>query len=199
MLDEGVAGLMLRSRPYLIHEAQPFVAKLAVAIGRILDLPAQQLDEIHFCGLLHDIGELTLPQRILCSSTRLSRQELDIVRTHCQAGADLLKDLGYPSPVVRVALEHHERLDGSGYPLGLGGDEICLEAKIVAVADVAEAMTADRPYRPSLGLDATLEELASGRGTRYDPEVVDACTALLSGPDFVRQWHKVKRSDVWLH
>lgn len=199
MLDEAVSALMRRSRPYMIHEAQPFVAKLAVEIGRMLDLPARHLDEIRLCGLLHDIGQLTVPQRILHSPTRLSRQELDIVRRHCKAGCDLLKDLGYPAPVARVALEHHERLDGSGYPQGLRGDEICLEARIVAVADVAEAMTADRPYRPTPGLDAALEELSESRGVLYDREVVDACTDLLSCSEFVRRWNKVNQAEMRLH
>lgn len=192
MLDDGRVARMLRSRPYLIHEAQPFVAKLAVEIGHRLDLAPQHLDEIRLCALLHDIGQLTVPRQILCSPTRLSPQEFDIVRKHCKAGSDLLKDSGYPSPAVRVALEHHERLDGSGYPQGLRADEICLEARIVAVADVAEAMTADRPYRPSLGLGAALEELSKGRCVRYDREVVDACTDLLSSTDFVRRWHNIE-------
>jgi HD-GYP domain-containing protein (c-di-GMP phosphodiesterase class II) len=169
------------------------VAKLAIQIGRTMGLDDDEVEGIRLGGLLHDIGDLTVPRQILCFPGQLSRKQFEIVKEHARTGWSLLRDFSCPWPVARVALEHHERLDGSGYPQRLRGDEICLAARIVGVADVIEAMTADRPHRRALGLDQACEELARARGIRYDSDVVDACGKVLGGPEFVLAWHEVNR------
>jgi HD-GYP domain-containing protein (c-di-GMP phosphodiesterase class II) len=128
--------------------------------------------------MIHDLGKIYVPAEILNRPGRLSAAEFAIVRTHPEVGYDIVKGIEFPWPVADIVLHHHERLDGSGYPHGLAGDAISLEARIVAVADVVESMTAHRPYRPALGLAAALREVTSKRGTLFDPDVVDACVRL---------------------
>ena len=165
------------------HERR--VATLAAAIGRELGLEASRVEGLRIAGLLHDVGNILIPAEILSKPGRLSETEFGIIREHARAGHDVLQDIEFPWPVARVALQHHERLDGSGYPQGLKGDEIVLEARIVAVADVVEAMSSHRPFRPALGLDAALAEIEAGAGVRYDAEVVAACLRLFREKDFV--------------
>ncbi len=153
-------------------------AELATAIARELGLPNVQAEGIHIAGVLHDIGKISVPAEFLSKPTRLWPAEFDVVKMHVQTGYDIIKDIRFPWPIADIVLQHHERLDGSGYPNRLKGDAMLLEAKILAVADVAEAMMSHRPYRPALGLDAALQEIERGKGRLYDAAAVDACIAL---------------------
>jgi hypothetical protein len=151
------------------------VAEIAVAIGAELGFDARRQEGLRVAGFLHDIGKIRIPAEILSKPGRLSATEFRLVQGHAEASYEVLKDVNFPWPVAQVALQHHERMDGSGYPQGLKGDAILLEARIVAVADVIEAMSSHRPYRPGLGLDVALDEIERGRGSAYDANVVDAC------------------------
>jgi PAS domain S-box-containing protein len=155
------------------------VAQLAGAIGRELELPDDQIQGIHLAGLIHDIGKIKVPAEILNRPGKLSDIELQFVQSHALAGYEIVKALTVPWPIAQTILQHHERMDGSGYPNALKGDQILLEARIVAVADTVEAMLSHRPYRAALGLEAALEELKRGRGKIYDAAAVDACVRVL--------------------
>jgi len=154
------------------------VADLAVAIAAELELPTDKIDGVNMASTIHDIGKIAVPAEILSKPTNLSDIEFGLIKSHTQAGYDILKDIEFPWPVARAILEHHERIDGSGYPNGLKGDEILMEARIMAVADVVEAMASHRPYRPALGIEVALEEIEKNKGTYYDSDVVDACLKL---------------------
>jgi PAS domain S-box-containing protein len=154
------------------------VAQIAVAIGAELGFDARRQEGLRVAGYLHDIGKITIPAEILAKPGKLSAIEFQLVKGHVQASYDVLKGVEFPWPVAEVALQHHERQDGSGYPQGLRGDAILLEARIMVVADVVEAMSEHRPYRPALGIEQTLAEIERGRGTLYDPVVADACLRL---------------------
>jgi PAS domain S-box-containing protein len=154
------------------------VAELAAAIGAELGLDVERQEGLRVAGHLHDIGQIIVPAEILSRPGKLSVFELQLVQGHAQASYDALKGVEFPWPVAEVALQHHERMDGSGYPRGLKGGAILLEARIVAVADVVEAMSSHRPYRAELGIDKALAEIERGRGTVYDADVVDACLRL---------------------
>jgi PAS domain S-box-containing protein len=152
------------------------VTMLACAIAEGMGLTEELFDGLRMAGLIHDIGKISVPVEILNKSGRISDTEFNIIKIHPQVGYDLLKEIEFPWPVARIVLQHHERLDGSGYPQGLKDGEIMLEAKILAVADVVEAMASHRPYRPALGIEAALKKITENRGIIYDPEVVDICT-----------------------
>ena len=158
------------------HERR--VANLAAAIGREIGLSEERVHGLHLAAVVHDIGTIRVPAEILVKPARLSEIELAMMRVHSQAGHDVLKNIDFPWPIARIVLQHHELLDGSGYPLGLKGDEILLEARILAVADVVEAMVSHRPYRPAVAIDAALAEIVMNRGTRFDSRAVDACLRL---------------------
>ena len=158
------------------HERR--VAEIAVAIGAELGFDSRRLEGLRVAGYLHDIGKITIPSEILSKPGRLTPIEFELIRGHPQASYDVLKEVEFPWPVAEVALQHHERIDGSGYPQGLKGEAILLEARIMAVADVVEAMSSHRPYRPGLGIDNALAEIGRGRGTSYDADVADACLRL---------------------
>jgi putative nucleotidyltransferase with HDIG domain len=160
------------------------VARLACAIARELGLPADRVAGLRVMGLLHDLGKINIPAEILSKPGKLSEMEFNIIKSHPQAGYEIVKEIRFPWPVAEIFLQHRERLDGSGYPQGLQGDEIILEAKILAVADVVEAMSSYRPYRPELGIDKALEEIAQKKGVLYDPEVVDACIKVCTEDQF---------------
>ncbi len=163
--------------PYTAGHQQR-VARLATAIAEAMGLPAGQVEGIHFGALIHDIGKIYVPAEILSRPTRLSPLELQMVRSHAQVGHDIVRDIDLPWPVGQMILQHHERLDGSGYPNGLQGDAIIPEARILAVADVVEAMSSHRPYRAGLGVDAALAAIETGRGRIFDEAAVDACLHL---------------------
>jgi len=158
------------------HQQQ--VAKLAAAIATEMGLPENQVTAIHMAGALHDIGKINIPAEILSKPGKLNKIEFDLIRTHPGVGREILKSIEFPWPICKMVLQHHERIDGSGYPDGLLADDICLEAKILAVADVVDAMTFHRPYRPARGIKDALAEITKNRGTLYDPEAVDACLRL---------------------
>jgi PAS domain S-box-containing protein len=160
------------------------VTRLAAAIAEKMNLPEALLKGIHMAGSIHDIGKLSIPAEILSKPGRLSEMELGLIRTHPQAGYDIMKDVEFPWPVARIILEHHERMDGSGYPNGRSRDDILLEARIIAVADVVDAIASHRPYRPSLGIEMALSEIETNKGVLYDPDVVDACLKLFREEGF---------------
>lgn len=180
MLRQTVSALTTASEkrdPYTAgHQAR--VAELALALGTRLGLPADRLEGLHIAGLLHDIGKIHIPAEILAKPSMLSDLEMGIIRTHSSVGHDILKGIEFPWPVADIALQHHERLDGSGYPSGISGEALLPETRILTVADVVDAMSSHRPYRAALGTEAALGEITEGRGTRYQPEVVDACITL---------------------
>ncbi|HBK61121.1 MAG TPA: hypothetical protein DDZ84_10065 [Firmicutes bacterium] len=159
---------------------QERVARLARAISQTLGLPEDEVSGIYYASLVHDIGKISVPGEILSKPGRLSDAEFALIRMHPEAGYDIVRSVDFPWPVKDIVLQHHERIDGSGYPAGLAGDEISYGATIVAVADVVEAMSSHRPYRPALGLDAALDEIRKNRGRLYDPGVVDACESVVS-------------------
>lgn len=155
------------------------VTLLACAIAEEMGFAEEQFDGIRMAGLVHDIGKFSVPVEILNKPGRISETEFNIIKVHPQAGYNILKEIEFPWPVAQIVLQHHERLDGSGYPQGLKNGGIMLEAKILAVADVVEAMASHRPYRPALGIDVALAEIVKGKGIIYDPEVVDICQRLI--------------------
>ena len=173
-----VATILSEMRdPYTAgHERR--VAQIAVAIGAELGFDESRQEGLKVAGSLHDVGKIIIPSEILSKPGKLSTIEFQLIQGHTQAGYDVLKDVEFPWPVAQVALQHHERIDGSGYPQGLKGDAILFEARIMAVADVVEAMSSHRPYRPGLGIDKALAEIERGRGTAYDAAVADACLSL---------------------
>lgn len=158
------------------HERR--VAEIAVAIGAELGLDERRQEGLKVAGHLHDVGKITVPAEILAKPSKLTLVEYELIKAHPQAGYDVLKDVEFPWPVAQVALQHHERIDGSGYPQGLKCEAILIEARIMAVADVVEAMATHRPYRPGLGIDKALAEIERGRGTAYDADIADACLRL---------------------
>jgi len=160
------------------------VTILACAIAEELGLTEDQFDGLRMAGLIHDLGKINVPAEILSKPGRINDIEFSLIRYHPQICHDILKTIDLPWPVAKIVLQHHERLNGSGYPQGLKGDEIMIEAKILAVADVVEAMASHRPYRPALGIELAFEEITKGKGTLYDSEVVDACVRLFSEKRF---------------
>ena len=180
-LEETVGSLsstVEKRDPYTAGHQQR-VDILACAIARELDLGDKQIEGLHIAALLHDIGKITLPSEYLAKPARLSHEEEAVVHCHPAVGFEILRTIHFPWPVAEIVHQHHEHLDGSGYPRGLTDHEILLEAKILTVADVVEAMSSHRPYRPSLGIDRALAEIRSGRGTRYHAPSVDACLHLI--------------------
>ena len=160
------------------------VTILACAIAEEMGLTDDQFDGLRMAGLIHDLGKINVPAEILSKPGRINEIEFSIIRFHPQICHDILRTIDLPWPVAEIVLQHHERLDGSGYPHGLKGDEIMLEARILAVADVVEAMASHRPYRPALGIELALQEITKNKGTLYDPGVVDICVKLFSTKRF---------------
>ena len=154
------------------------VVQLACAIAQELGFSQTRIEGLRVMGFLHDIGKTVVPAEILCKPGKLSEYEFNIIKTHPQIAYDILKEIEFPWPVAKVVLQHHERLDGSGYPAGLSGPDIVMEAAILSVADVTEAITSHRPYRPALGLDKALDEISQNNGILYDQKVVNACLTL---------------------
>jgi len=155
------------------------VADLATAIAEEMDLPEDRSRGVRMAGLIHDVGKIYIPAEILSKPTRLTEVEWSMIKAHPQAGYDILKDIEFPWPVARIVLQHHERVNGSGYPQGLSDKEILLEARILGVADVVEAMASHRPYRPAHAVEEALGEIRENRGILYDPEAVDACLEVI--------------------
>jgi len=158
---------------------QKRVSELSCLIGKEIRLPPEQLDGLRLAGLIHDIGKISIPSEILNKPGRLSEVEYNLIKTHSEIAYEILKHVDFPWPIADMVLQHHERLDGTGYPKGLKSDNILLEAKILAVADVVDAMAAHRPYRPSLGVDQALEEITRSRDRLYDSRIVEACLRVI--------------------
>ena len=177
-----VAAIEMRD-PYTAGH-QRRVTQLACAIAHEMGLPEERVEGIRMAGLIHDIGKMNIPAEILSKPGLLSDLEYSLIKNHAQVGHDVLKEMDFPWPLAQIVLQHHERMDGSGYPQGLAGEDIILEARILAVTDVVEAMASQRPYRPSVGLDKALEEISQNRSVLYDPEVVDACLKLFAEERF---------------
>jgi len=170
--------------PYMTHH-QRKVANLACAIAREMGLPEEKVEGIRLASVIHDIGRVYVPTDILSKRTRLTKAEFSIVKNHPKVGYNLFSMEQFPWPIAQIVLQHHERIDGSGYPQGLSGKEILLEARILAVADVVEAMSSRRPYRPALGINKALKEISRNKGILYDSRVVDTCLNLFAEKGFV--------------
>ena len=181
---QAMATVVEMRDPYTAGH-QRRVADLAVGIGREMGLHEDRLEGLRVSGLLHDIGKIAVPAEILSKPGRLTSVEFAVIRGHPEAGHAILAQIDFPWPVAEGALQHHEAMNGSGYPAGLRGDEILLESRILAVADVVEAMASHRPYRPALGIEVALAEILHERGNRFDPHVADACVRLISDKGFV--------------
>jgi len=180
---ETITKMVEYRDPYTTgHERR--VGDLATAMGRVLGLDGRELDGLRIGGYLHDVGKIALPTEILAKPGRLTAVEFSLIKAHSQIGHDILAGIDFPWQVAQMALQHHERLDGSGYPRGLRGEGILREARILAVADTVEAMTSHRPYRPAVGLAMALDEIERGRGRLYDADAVDTCLQLFREEHF---------------
>jgi putative nucleotidyltransferase with HDIG domain len=174
---QAISTMLEKRDPYTAGHQQR-VADLAEKIALELGLSKEQAHGIRLAGIVHDIGKIQTPAEVLTKPGKLTDIEFSLIKLHPQTGYDILKNIKFPWPIAEAVLQHHERLDGSGYPQGLKGKKIILEARIISVADVVEAMSSHRPYRAGLGLGAALEEITSKRGIHFDPDVVDACLRL---------------------
>ncbi len=153
-------------------------ADLARAIATEMKIPKEKIEGLRMAGSIHDIGKLSIPAEILTKPTKLSELEFSLIKEHAQKGYEILKNVESPWPLAEIVYQHHERMDGSGYPRNMKGDDIIMEARILAVADVVESMSSHRPYRSARGIEAALEEIEKNKRILYDPEVVDACLRL---------------------
>jgi PAS domain S-box-containing protein len=160
------------------------VADLARAIATEMALSEDQVEGIYMAGVIHDLGKISVPTEILSKPGKLNDNEFNLIKTHSQVGFDILKEIEFPWPIAQIVYQHHERMDGLGYPQGLSGEKILLEARIMCVADVVEAMASHRPYRPTLGIDVALGEIKKNKGKLYDPDVADACLNLFTENKF---------------
>lgn len=183
-LRKATAGI-IRAIDRIVETRDPYtaghqhqVARLASALAQEMALPADTIEAIYVAASIHDLGKITVPAEILSKPGHISDIERGIIRTHPQVGYDILKSIDFPWPIAEIVLQHHERLDGSGYPRGLRDGDIRIEARILGLSDVVESMGSHRPYRPTLGMERALAEIRKNRGTLYDPEVVDACLRL---------------------
>jgi PAS domain S-box-containing protein/putative nucleotidyltransferase with HDIG domain len=186
MLEETVRTLAFTVEvrdPYTAGH-QRRVAQLADAISLKMGLSLEKSMGVKMAALIHDVGKVQIPGEILSKPGPLNSNEMELIRTHPAVGSNILKEIQFPWPISDIVLQHHGRLDGSGYPHGINGGEMSTEAKIIAVADVVEAMVSHRPYRSALGLDKAIEEISNNRGTLYDTEVVEACLSLLTEDGF---------------
>lgn len=180
---KALAGTIEMRDPYTAGH-QKRVTKLACAIGKEMDFPEAKLEGLQVISLLHDIGKIIVPAEILSRPGELNEIEFNLIKFHPQVGSNILKEIEFPWPVADAVAQHHERIDGSGYPNKLKGGDILIEAKIVAVAEVVEAMASHRPYRSALGIDAALSEITKNRGILYDEEVVDGCVRVFKEKNF---------------
>ena len=189
LMEETVNGLVLaveKRDPYTAGH-QRRVSLLSNAIAEKLGLEKSRADGLRIASIVHDIGKINVPSEILSKPGILTEAEFALIKTHPQAGFEILSIINFPWPVAEIVLQHQERIDGSGYPIGLKGNEILIEARIISVADVVEAIASHRPYRPSLGLASALNEIESKKGILYDKKVVDACLELFKNKEFSYQ------------
>ena len=180
---QAVASIVEIKDPYTAgHQLR--VAGLAFAIAREMGLSEDQAEGVRVAGTIHDLGKIVVPAEILSKPGQITEIEFGMIKAHPQTGHDILQDMEFPWPLAQIVLQHHERMDGSGYPQGLSGENTLPEARILAVADVVEAIASHRPYRPALGTDKALEEIQQNRGTLYDTVVGDACLKLFMEKGF---------------
>ena len=186
-----VVGATVQAMATVVETRDPYtaghqrrVADLARSIATEMGLSKDQIEGIRTAAAIHDIGKISIPSEILSKPVRLTDMEFSLIKLHPQSGYDILKDIEFPWPVARMVLEHHERMDGSGYPNGLKGKGIMLESRIIALADVVEAIASHRPYRPALGIDLALAEIVNHRGTQFDPGAVDACLRIFNKKNY---------------
>lgn len=177
-------GLTVEIRDPYTAGHQRRVAEIARAIAIEMGLSEHEVEGVHIAGIIHDIGKLAVPAEILSKPGKITKHEFGIIKSHPKVGYDILRKVNFPWPISQIVYQHHERMDGTGYPQGLLGKDILLEARIMAVADVVEAMASHRPYRPALGVEKALEEISKNMGVLYDPEVVDACLRLFKEKGF---------------
>jgi putative nucleotidyltransferase with HDIG domain len=180
---QAIAMTVEKRDPYTSGH-QMRVAKLTRAIAETIGLSQNQIEGTFMAASIHDIGKISLPAEILSKPIQLSEIEVSLIQAHAQAGYDILKGIEFPWPIADIIIQHHERIDGSGYPHGLAGESISIEARVIGVADVVETMSSHRPYRPSMGIDKALEEITRNSGTLYDSQIVDACLKLFNEKGF---------------
>jgi len=180
---KAMSSMVEMRDPYTAGHQQR-VADLAEYISVEMGLPKERVEGIRMAGLIHDLGKISVPAEILTKPGKLSDIEFNLIKVHPQAGYDILRDIEFPWPIDKIVLQHHERMNGSGYPNGISGEEILLESRIMAVADVIEAMASHRPYRSALGLGAAKEEIIKNKDILFDPMVVDACVKVISNGNF---------------
>jgi PAS domain S-box-containing protein/putative nucleotidyltransferase with HDIG domain len=185
MLEETMRGT-LQAVSNMVEQRDPYTAGherrvgiIAADIAREMGWPEEKCRELQLIGLVHDIGKIGIPAEILSKPSRLSAMEYELVKSHVERGYEILKDVKFSLPIANIIRQHHERMDGSGYPQGLKDEDILPEARILAVADVMESMASHRPYRPALGIEKALDEIGGNRGTKFDAEVVDALLRLV--------------------
>ncbi len=169
--------------PYTVGH-QKRVSQLATAIAKKMNLPEEKVEFVRIASLIHDIGKVSVPSEILNKPSKLTDSEYALIKTHPAVSYKYIKDIDFPRKVADIILQHHEKMNGTGYPNGLRNREILLEAKIVSVADVVESMDHKRPYRPALGIDKALEEISKNKGKLYDPAVVETCIKLIKEDGF---------------
>jgi PAS domain S-box-containing protein len=184
-------GGMIQAMAYTVEKRDPYtaghqrrVSDLARTIATEMKLSDDRVDAIRLAGTVHDVGKIAIPSEILSKPGKLTDLEYNLVKKHPEVGFDILKNIDFPWPIAAIVMQHHERLDGSGYPQGLDGEHIMLEAKIIAIADVVEAMASHRPYRAALGVEKAMDEISSGAGKRYDSEIVAVCLDLFNKKKF---------------
>jgi HD-GYP domain-containing protein (c-di-GMP phosphodiesterase class II) len=180
---QAIVAIVELKDPYTAGH-QRRVSTLALAIAQEMELPPDQIEGIRIAGMIHDMGKVNIPGEIISKTGKISALELNVFKEHPQSGYNILQKLDFPWPLDQITLQHHERMDGSGYPRNLKGDEILIEARIIAVADVVEAMSSHRPYRPALELNVALEEIEMNSGVAYDNNVADICLKLFREKGF---------------
>jgi HD-GYP domain-containing protein (c-di-GMP phosphodiesterase class II) len=185
-MDEIILAMsrMVEKKDAYTAGHQRRVADLSCTIGKKMRISENQIESIQLASLIHDIGKIGIPAELLSKPVELTPAEFNIIKTHPIVGYEILKTIDFPWPIADIVLEHHERLNGSGYPSGLKGEEILIEARILGVADTVEAMVSHRPYRPALGIEKALEEIRHNRGILYDPAVVDASVSIFKDGEF---------------
>jgi putative nucleotidyltransferase with HDIG domain len=186
LFEESIHAMdiMMEIRDPYTSSHQKRVARLSVDIAKVMALPADRIKGIQMGALVHDIGKLAIPPEIINKPGRLTPGEYEVIKTHTSIGHRIVKDISFSWPVAKMVLQHHERMNGTGYPMGLKKDEILLESRILAVADVVEAMSANRPYRPALDIKITIEEITNNKYNLYDPNVVEACLQVLASKEY---------------
>jgi PAS domain S-box-containing protein len=180
---KAISNTVEKRDPYTAGH-QKRVADISTAIGKIINMSEDRIKGLEMAALIHDLGKIHIPYEILNKPGRLSRIEFELIKSHPGVGYEILKSIDFPWPIADIVHQHHERMNGSGYPEGLSDGGILLESRIVSVADVVESMASHRPYRPAVGIEAALDEIKMNRGVLYDPEIVDACILLFIDKGF---------------